>query len=192
MNTILSALFVIIAIIITFRSFGLSVLLIAVIQGSIWINFAIPYFTGEDVFFLSYLIVGAIQMGANIDYAIVISNRYTTLRKSHGKKYSIIAAINGALPTLLTSGSIMVAAGLLIGRLVSEATSSNIGIALGRGTLISLILVIFVLPQVLLLGDGFIRKTTYRPVKVGVPGRFSDDFESLGRSEARSSGRKKK
>lgn len=183
LNTVLSALFVILVILFTFRSFGLSVLLILVIQGSIWINFSIPYFTGEEVFFLSYLIVGAIQMGANIDYAIVISNRYITLRdKNYGKLESITAAINGGLPTLLTSGSILAIAGILIGVLVSESASSDIGIALGRGTFISLALVLFVLPQILLLGDKFIRKTTYRKPSLSVPTRFSDDFEALGRN----------
>ncbi|MDO4815921.1 MAG: MMPL family transporter [Bacillota bacterium] len=183
LNTVLSALFVIIVIIFTFRSFGLSVLLIMIIQSSIWINFSVPYFSGEKVFFLSYLIVGAIQMGANIDYAIVVSNRYITLRDQHCSKHeSITAAINGALPTLLTSGSILAVAGLLIGLLVSESASSNIGISLGRGTLISLVLVLFVLPQVLLMGDKFIRKTTFKKLQFSVPTRFSDDFEALGRS----------
>lgn len=183
LNTVLSALFVIIVIFFTFRSFGLSVLLIMIIQSSIWINFSIPYITGEDVFFLTYLIVGAIQMGANIDYAIVVSNRYTVLRDQHcSKRESITAAINGALPTLLTSGSILAVSGILIGVLVSESASSNIGIALGRGTIISLVLVLFVLPQVLLMGDKFIRKTTYRKLKVNVPPRFSNDFEAMGRN----------
>ncbi len=185
-NTVLSALFVVIVIIFTFRSVGLAVLLITVIQGSIWINFTIPYFTGSEVFFLSYLIVGAIQMGANIDYAIVLSNRYTTLREmNYGKRESITAAINGALPTLLTSGSILALAGLLIGLFVSEAASSGIGFALGRGTFISLILVLFVLPQILLLGDRFIAKTTFKKqLRLSVPSRFENDFEALGRSAA--------
>jgi len=186
-NTVFSALFVVIVIILTFRSFGLAVLLITVIQGSIWINFSIPYFTGSDVFFLSYLIVGAIQMGANIDYAIVVSNRYTTLRsKNYGKRESITAAINGALPTLLTSGSILALAGVLIGTLVSESASSNIGVALGRGTFISLFLVMLVLPQILLLGDGFIRKTTFKKLTVNAPKRLSTDFEDMARKELES------
>lgn len=187
MNTVLSALFVIIVIIFTFRNVGLAVLLILVIQGSIWINFAVPYFTGGDVFFLTYLIVGAIQMGANIDYAIVVSNRYITLREhKYSKRESITAAINGALPTLLTSGSILALSGLLIGFLVSESSSSNIGVALGRGTLISLVLVMLALPQILLLGDEFIAKTSFRnkQVSFNVPGRFESDFEAMARQQA--------
>lgn len=186
MNTVLSALFVIIVIIFTFRNVGLAVLLILVIQGSIWLNFSVPYFTGGDVFFLSYLIVGAIQMGANIDYAIVVSNRYITMReKKHGKRESVTAAINSALPTLLTSGSILAFAGLLIGILVPESVSSSIGIALGRGTFISLALVMLVLPQILLLGDRFIAKTSFRQRErsFNVPAKFENDFESFARTE---------
>ena len=190
MNTILSALFVVVVIIFTFRNVGLAILLIAVIQGSIWLNFSVPYFAGGDVFFLSYLIVGAIQMGANIDYAIVISNRYITLReKNYSKRESITAAINGALPTLLTSGSILAIAGLLIGYLVSESVTSNIGIALGRGTFISLFLVLLVLPQILLWGDRFIAKTSFRNkhLRFSLPARYENDFESIARSQAQQS-----
>ena len=71
--SILLALFLIIVLLFTFKSVGLPLLLIFVIQGSIWINFSFPYLMGSQLFFLGYLIVNAIQMGANIDYAIVIS-----------------------------------------------------------------------------------------------------------------------
>ena len=192
LNTLLSALFVIVVIIFTFRNAGIAVLLIAVIQGSIWLNFSVPYFCGGKVFFLTYLIVGAIQMGANIDYAIVVSNRYITLReKNYGKRESITAAVNGALPTLLTSGSILATAGLLIGLISSEALSSNIGIALGRGTVISLALVLLVLPQILLWGDRFIAKTSFRHKTVGLKiiSHFEEnDFEALARKEASQGG----
>lgn len=144
------------------------------------------------MFFLTYLIVGAIQMGANIDYAIVVSNRYITLReKNYGKRESITAAVNGALPTLLTSGSILATAGLLIGLISSEALSSNIGIALGRGTVISLALVLLVLPQILLWGDKFIAKTSFRHKTVGLKiiSHFEEnDFEALARKEASQGG----
>ena len=182
MVSILSVVFVVIVILLTFRSAGLAVLLIAVIQGSIWINFTGPYLTNESMFFVGYLIVTAIQMGANIDYAIVVSNRYITLRQTNSKRVSITAALNGALPTLITSGSILAIAGLLIGFISSEAITSEIGIALGRGTFVSLILVLFVLPQLLLWGDGFIRKTTFaKRIHFRVPPIFEDDFEDVAR-----------
>lgn len=182
MVSILSVVFVIVVILLTFRTVGLSVLLIAVIQGSIWINFTGPFLTGEPIFFVGYLIVTAIQMGANIDYAIVVSNRYITLRQTNSKRESIKSALNGALPTLITSGSILALSGILIGLISSEAITSAIGIALGRGTFVSLILVLFVLPQLLLWGDGFIRKTTFaKHIHFRVPPIFEDDFEDVAR-----------
>lgn len=186
MVSILSVVFVIIVILLTFRSAGLSVLLVAVIQGSIWINFTGPFLTGEPIFFVGYLIVTAIQMGANIDYAIVVSNRYITLRQTNSKRASITAALNGALPTLITSGSILAIAGTLIGVISTEAITSAIGIALGRGTFVSLILVLFVLPQLLLWGDGFIRKTTFaKHIHFRVPPIFEDDFEDVARKNGK-------
>lgn len=185
MVSVLSAVFVVLIILFTFRSAGLAVLLIAVIQGSIWFNFTIPYLTGNRVFFVGYLIVTAIQMGANIDYAIVVSNRYITLRQYNSKKVSIIEALNGALPTLITSGSILAIAGILIGYLSTEATISTIGISIGRGTFISMLLVLFVLPQLLIWGDKFIRKTTIsKKIRFTVPPIFKDDFEAVARKES--------
>ena len=182
MVSLLSVIFVVVVILLTFRSAGLPVLLIAVIQGSIWINFTWPYVNGDPLFFVGYLIVTAIQMGANIDYAIVVSNRYITLRQHNSKRVSITAALNGALPTLITSGSILAIAGLLIGFLSTEATTSDIGIALGRGTFISLLLVVFVLPQLLLWGDKFIKKTTFaKVIHFRVPPIFEDDFDEVAR-----------
>ncbi len=182
MVSVLSVVFVVLVILLTFRSAGLPVLLIAIIQGSIWINFAGHFVFNSPIFFVGYLIVTAIQMGANIDYAIVVSNRYITLRQNNSKRVSIIGALNGALPTLVTSGSILAIAGLLIGCVSSEAITSSIGIAIGRGTFVSLFLVLFVLPQLLLWGDGFIRKTTLaKKIHFRVPPIFKDDFEEIGR-----------
>lgn len=184
MTTLLSLLFVVVVIIFTFRSVGLAFLLITVIQGSIWINFSIPYFTDSAIFFVGYLIVSSIQMGANIDYAIVVSNRYLELRERFDRKDAVIGALNGALPTLITSGSILACAGLLIGLMTSEATTSGIGIALGRGTAISLVLVMFVLPQVLIWGDKLIHKTKIsKKLKFTVPPRFEGDFEAAALKE---------
>ncbi len=162
MISILSALFVIVVLLFTFRSVGLPVLLIIVIQGAIWINFAIPTLTGTPLFFLGYLIVNAIQMGANIDYAIVISSHYQELKKEMPHKKAIIHALNAAFPTVFTSGSMMASAGLLIGNLSAQPVVSIMGTCLGRGTIISIILVLCVLPSILVLGDSIIERTSFR------------------------------
>ena len=157
--SILTALFVLIILLFTFQSAGLPLLLVLTIQGSIWINFTVPSLQGQGIYFLAYLIVSAIQMGATIDYAIVISSRYLVLKKEMPLKKAVGETINQAFPTIFTSGTILTCAGFLIGYISSNATIAAIGIALGRGTLISIILVIFVLPQILLLGDWIIEKT---------------------------------
>ena len=146
----------------TFRSLGMPLLLILVIQGSIWINFSIPVLRGSYVFFMCYLIVSAIQMGANIDYAIVISSRYNELRGKLPRREAIIETLNFSFPTVITSGTMMVIAGLVISERVSQVVIAGIGQYVGVGTIITIILVNFVLPQLLLLGDGFVQATTLR------------------------------
>ena len=159
--SVLSALFVIIVLIFTFKSAGLPVLLIMIIQGSIMINFSTPYLGGKNLFFLTYLIINAIQMGANIDYAIVISSRYMQLKEQMPLREAMIETLNQAFPTIITSGLMLASAGIVIGLRTSNETISAIGVFLGQGTLISIVLVMCVLPQILLLGDLLIRKTSF-------------------------------
>ena len=162
MISLLSAFFVIVVLIFTFQSAGLPVLLIAVIQGSIWINFSIPTITGTPLYFLGYLIVNALQMGANIDYAIVISSHYQEKKAVMPHKEAIVHALNSSFPTIFTSGSMMAAAGLLIGNMSAQPVVSIMGICIGRGTIISIILVLFVLPSILVLGDSIIERTRFK------------------------------
>ena len=157
--SVLTVLFVMAILLFTFQSAGLPVLLVLTIQGSIWINFSYPYLTDTNLFFMSYLIVSAIQMGATIDYAIVITNRYMDLKQDMDKKTAAVEALNQAFPTIFTSGSIMTVAGFLIGKLSTDTIISSIGDTLGRGTLTSIILVMTVLPQLLVLGDTIIERT---------------------------------
>ena len=159
--SVLSAFFVILVLLFTFLSAGLPVLLIMVIQGSIWINFAVPAITGSPLYFLGYLIVNAIQMGANIDYAIVISSHYTELKKLEKPHEAIVDALNASFPTIFTSGTILASAGELISFMTTNPVISAIGECLGRGTIISMALVLGVLPQILVLGDFIIEKTSF-------------------------------
>ena len=162
MISILSAFFVIVVLLFTFQSAGLPMLLIIVIQGSIWINFSFPTLTGQPLYFLGYLIVNAIMMGANIDYAIVISSHYQELKAHMPHKEAIVHALNSAFPTVFTSGIMMSAAGLLIGNMSAQPVVSIMGTCLGRGTIISIILVLFVLPAFLVLGDSIINRTSFK------------------------------
>ncbi len=159
--SVVSILAVLVVLLFTFKSAGMPVLLIAVIQGCIWINFSVPTLQHDNLFFMGYLIVSSIQMGANIDYAIVIASRYTELRETMGRKKSIIDTMNLSFPTIITSGSMMAVSGILIGKMTSDVAIYGIGKSLGRGTLISIFVTMFVLPQILLAGDKIIEKTAF-------------------------------
>ena len=168
-NTVVSVVSIIIVLLVllfTFKSVGMPIMLILIIQGSIWINFSIPAFTGTGLFFMSYLVVSSIQMGANIDYAIVIATRYQELKDKMDHKQAIIETLNFAFPTVLTSGTIMTVAGILIGQMTSEAAIVGIGQSIGRGTIISMFLVLFVLPQILLIGGDIADKTSFAVPKM--------------------------
>ncbi|MGM9521757.1 MAG: RND family transporter [Oscillospiraceae bacterium] len=164
--TIVSILIVLVVLLFTFKSAGMPVLLILVIQGAIWINFSVPSIQNKPIFFMSYLVVSSIQMGANIDYAIVIASRFNELKHEMDHREAIIETMNFAFPTIITSGSILAVAGTLIGQMTSDAAIAGIGQSLGRGTIISIILVMFVLPQILLLGSKIVDNTSFSmPVK---------------------------
>ena len=160
-TSVISILAVLIVLLFTFKSAGMPVLLILVIQGCIWINFSIPSLEHDNLFFLGYLIVSSIQMGANIDYAIVIAGRYIELRATKGKKEAIIETMNLSFPTIITSGTMLAVAGTLIGNMTSDCAIYGIGKCLGRGTIISILITMFVLPQILLVGDKVIELTAF-------------------------------
>ena len=159
MVSAMSILMVMLVLLFTFRSLGMPILLTLVIQGSIWINFGITVLTGEYVLFMVYLVASAIQMGCNVDYAIVVASHYTEARADQGPREAMITALNLAFPTIITSGTMLISAGLLIGARVSSGAVAGMGRFVGVGSLITVFLVLFVLPQLLLLGDTFVRRT---------------------------------
>ena len=186
--SVLSVFFVIMILFFTFKNAGLPVLLILVIQGSVWMNFSVSTITGSSIFFLSYLIISSIQMGANIDYAIVISSRYMDLKKEKDIKSAMRGALNFAFPTVLTSGSILASAGFLISQLSTEPAIVSIGTTLCRGTLISMFLVMLVLPEILLLGDCIVEKTGVRIKKPELVRRETGNFVINGHVRGRIEG----
>ena len=168
MVSIMTAVFVAIILLFTFTNYSIPLILVATIQTSIWINFSIPAVTGTGMFFLSYLIVSSIQMGATIDYAIVITSRYTAYRKENvDKRTAIIKTLNESFPTIITSGTIMTSAGFVIGQITSNPVIASLGTTLGTGTLTSIILVMLILPQLLYAFDGVINKT-YRKRRINI------------------------
>ncbi len=158
---LLTTLFVFIILLFTFRTVVGSLVLVGVIQSSVWFNFALLNLSGMTSFFVTNTIVSALQMGATIDYAIVLMSRYQSLKASMPKKEAMTGAVSAAFTTVLTSGTILVAAGFMIAMRVKDVYVAHIGLAIGRGSLISIFLVMTVLPQLLVLLDRFIEKTSF-------------------------------
>lgn len=154
-------LFILVILLITFRNISLPIILILAIQGGIFINFAIPFLSKTSISFIGYLIISAIQMGATIDYAIVLTNRYRNLRKDFTDRYdAMAAATNAVFPTILTSGVILTATGFVMSML-SSGVVAQLGMLLGVGTLTSIIIVLFVLPSLLLVTEKVVDKTDF-------------------------------
>ncbi len=161
--SVLTAFFVGVILLFTFQSISIPFILLLTIQGSIWINFAIPNITNDPLYFLAYLIVSSIQMGATIDYAIVITNRYLTLRQEGlDRKELVIRSLNESFATIVTSGTILTICGFLVGNFTSNAVIANLGTALGRGTLLSIALVMIILPQLLYIFDPIFDKSSFK------------------------------
>lgn len=148
------------------KDFALPVILVISIETAIWINVAIPYFMDNRVFYIAYLIISSIQLGATVDYAILMSDRYREFRQSYGKKDAVIETISSVTVSILTSGSVLVVVGFLLGAMSSNMLLSQLGNFVGAGGCCSLAVVLFVLPGLLYLLDGlFIRKKHKRRVK---------------------------
>ena len=161
--SVLTAFFVGVILLFTFQSISLPFILLLTIQGSIWVNFAIPNITDNPLYFLAYLIVSSIQMGATIDYAIVITNRYITLRQeTSDRRELVIRSLNESFATIVTSGTILTVCGFLVGNLTSNAVIANLGTALGRGTLLSIAMVMIILPQLLYIFDPIFDKSSFK------------------------------
>ena len=161
---------VFLVLLLTMKSISLPIILVLSIETAIWINFSIPYFKGMTVFYISYLIVSSIQLGATVDYAILFTERYTEFRGSMAKKQAVIQTVATVTPSVITSGSVMAVVGLLLGFVSTHGILSQLGLFLGIGSLLSLAIVLFVLPGLLYLLDGLIQCTTlhtkfYKPSK---------------------------
>lgn len=144
---------VFVVLLITMRSVALPVILVLSIETAIWINLSIPYFKGSTIFYIAYLIISSIQLGATVDYAILLTDRYKGFRESMDKKDAIVNTISAVTVSILTSGSVMTVVGFLLGAISTHGVLSQLGYFLGKGTLCSLVIVLFVLPGLLYIFD---------------------------------------
>lgn len=151
---------VFVVLLLSLKSITLPIILVIGIETAIWLNIALPYFMGNTVFYIAYLIISSIQLGATVDYAILMTDRYMEFRRTMTKKEAIPKTISSVAVSILTSGSVLTVVGLLLGKMTSHGLLAQLGMFIGIGAIFSLAIVFFVLPGLLYIFDGIIRKTT--------------------------------
>ncbi len=160
--TWLSIAFVGIIILVTFRSVTIPVILLFIIETSIWINMSVPYFEGSPMIFIGYMIISSVQLGATIDYAILMTNYYQEGRLTMDKRNAADYAVGKAGPSIMVSAFVLSVGGFVIAGTFTQQAMAQLGTLIGRGALLSGFLTIFVLPQLLLTLDGVIKRTTLK------------------------------
>lgn len=153
---------VFIILLLTMKSLSLPLILVFAIETAIWINMGIPYFSDSVVQYIAYLIISSIQLGATVDYAILFTDRYIEHRQLLPKKKAIYQTVSSVTTSVLTSGTVLSLVGFLLSAISTHGILSQLGLFLGRGTLLSMTSVFFVLPGLLYIFDGVIQHTTLR------------------------------
>lgn len=150
---------VFIVLLLTMKSVTLPVILVLSIETAIWLNLSCPYFMDQTIFYIAYLIISSIQLGATVDYAILMTDRYKENRQSLSKKEAVRQTISDVTVSILTSGSVLTAVGLLLGYISTNQLLAQLGIFAGRGAIFSLAIVLLILPGLLFLSDKLITGT---------------------------------
>lgn len=146
----------------TMRSISIPIILVLVIETSIWINLSVPYFAGEHLQYIAYLIISAIQLGATVDYAILMASRYIEERRNYVKREAILQTIKHTTLSILTSASILTLGGLMLGAISTNGVLIELGTLVGRGAILSAAFVLLALPGILSILDRVIQKTTWK------------------------------
>lgn len=147
---------------VTFRSLSLPIILLLTIEGAIWINLSITYFMGNSMNFIGYQIVSSVQLGATVDYGILMTSSFMRNRETMDKKTSVIRAVSDTAPSVLTPAFILFTACAILGVVSSNGVITQLGTMLGRGALISVAMVLMFLPSLFMLLDPVIQKTTLK------------------------------
>lgn len=153
---IISLIGVALVVMITFRSIIVPIVVMIPIEVAIFINMVVPYLSGETMIFMGYIIVSCLQLGATIDYSILLTTNYLNARNELEKKDAAITAIAGSALSILTSGTILTTVGYGLYFTSSVAAIAGIGRLIGRGALFSMILVLSLLPVLLTVSDKII------------------------------------
>ena len=147
-----------------FRSLSLPVILVAVIQGAIFIAMSTQLF-GHGIFFMSYIVSTCILMGATIDYGILMSTNYVAYRATCDKKTALVLSVGAAMPTVFSSGLILTVCGFVIHFISSQNSISTVGLLLGIGAICSVVMITVVLPSILYIADGFVMRLSMKKKK---------------------------
>ena len=159
---------ILVIILLVFRSLSLPVILVVVIEFAIYINMGIPYYAGTSIPFIASIVIGTIQLGSTVDYAILMTSRYKAERHAgKSRKEAIEIAHSASIPSILVSAFSFFAATFGVGLYSEIDMISSLCTLLARGALISMVVVIFVLPSMFLLLDRVIIYTSrgFRPKK---------------------------
>ncbi len=173
-NISILAIFVII--LITFKSISIPVILISIIEFAIACNMAVPFYTNTSLPFVASIVIGTIQLGATVDYAILMTSRYHKERTERGqsKKDAIRIAHETSIKSILTSGLCFFAATFGVSVYSQVDMIGSICTLLSRGAIISMIVVICVLPAMLWIFDGVIKRTSWNMIKANVAKRDAE------------------
>lgn len=152
----LSLMGVFLVVMFSFRSLIIPIVVMIPIEVAIFLNMAMPYLRGDTMVFMGYIIVSSIQLGATVDYSILLTNHYVSCRRTQPKKEACIQALMLSCPSIFTSGTIIILAGYIIHFISTTAAIGDLGHLIGRGGLFSVILVLTVLPALLVLFDRIV------------------------------------
>ncbi|MDR1705911.1 MAG: MMPL family transporter, partial [Clostridiales bacterium] len=162
LTNLLAVISIFLVLVVTFRSASLPFLLLLTIEAAIWINLSIPYFTGTPINYIGYLVLNTVQLGATVDYAILLTVTYTRNRKTMPKKEAVYKALGSSFRSILVSGTTLATAGFTLAGTSSNPLIADIGTLLGRGTLFSMLMVVVFLPALLVIFDKAIGKSTLK------------------------------
>ncbi|MEK5442720.1 efflux RND transporter permease subunit [Fredinandcohnia sp. FSL W7-1320] len=159
---LLTVLTIALVLIVTFKSISYPIVLLLTIQTAVWINLSVPYFTDSSLVYVGYLIISTVQLAATVDYAILLTEDYTTNRKQMSALQAIKKTLDEKIFSIGISAAILSSVGFILAFTSSNPIVSSIGLLLGRGALLAFIMVVFFLPALVLVFDKVIEKTTWK------------------------------
>ncbi|PWM46825.1 MAG: RND transporter [Clostridiales bacterium] len=146
----------------TFKSLSLPLILLLTIEGAIWINLAITYFSGSPLCYIGFLVISTVQLGATVDYAILFTDNYLRYRKDNKPKDAAQKTLVHTMPAIIISAAILSLAGFIVGLVSTNDVVSQLGYLLGRGALLSAASVLLFLPALTSISDKFVGVTTLK------------------------------